>query len=325
MKRLMCFVLLTSVALAAGDAPAGPKTFFQGDFFGEMARSFGVVQKADPAAKTITVKLDKDAKIVTLPIHDDTELHFRDSWGEIADFYPGQHVLLFMYIDDEKSWTYPRAVQDDLHFRSGHNRYAKIVSIDAAARTIKTRREEKNSKGEVKAFDEEIVFAPDVKVWKSAEATGLDSLQAGDEIIHQLVEKEGKLVATELLTKAGDAAVRAAQDLRHKAEQDASGLVAYVNDFEILNGSLTASIAWSSSARGKELKVGDSLRVEPAGGKAFAAQVLSVQPVDQRQRVQFLINSRVAARLARGQSLRLFLPGTGGPAPDGRVGVPVAK
>lgn len=335
LKRLaVCGMLLTGGIAFAGDAPvapAAPKPFFQGDFFGEMARSFGVVQKVDVEGQTLTVKLDHQGKIVTVPIVADTELHVRDSWGELSDYFPGQHVMLFMYVDEEKNWTYPRAVQDDIHMRSGHKHYAKVTAIDAATRGIKTEREEKNNKGEVtKTVKDEYVCAPTVKVWKGAEAGAFESLAVGDVVIVQLVEREGKLEAAELLTFEGDATVRNVQEAKHRADMDKLGLVTYVNDFEVLNGSLTISAAWSCSNRAKDLKVGEIVCLTPndgkgAVGKSFAGQVLSVKGVDSRQRIEMLINSRVAAHLVRGQTLRLFMPGTGPEIPTGKYGVPVAK
>jgi hypothetical protein len=133
-------------------------------------------------------------------------------------------------------------------------------------------------------------------------------------------------VAWEILDKAGDEAVRVAQDERHRKDQDEKGLPSYVTDVEVLNGSLQATVAWSGSERAKkELKVGAAVTIVPDGGKAFAGAVCSVQGVDSRQRVQFVINSRVAARLTPGQSLKIFVPGTGPAVPEGRAGIPVPK
>jgi len=329
-----CAMILFSGMLIGGEeakAPAGPKPFFQGDFFGEMARAFGVVQKVDLEARALTVKLDSKGKIVTVPISDDTELRVRDTFGELSDYFPGQHVMLFMYVDDEKNWTYPRAVQDDIQMRASHKHYAKVVSIDATTRGFKTEREEKNNKGEVtKVVKDEYVCATDVKVWKGETAGRFDTLKEGDEVIVQLFERDGKLEASELLTVEGTKAIRAVQDAKHRADMDKLGLVCYVNDFEILNGSLTISAAWSCSNRAKELKVGDVVCVTPndgkgAIGKSFGAQVLSVKGVDTRQRIELLANSRVVARLSRGQGLRLFMPGTGPEVPTGKSGVPVGK
>ena len=65
--------------------------------------------------------------------------------------------------------------------------------------------------------------------------------------------------------------------------------------------------------------------VVPAGGKAFAAAVCSIQQIDVRQRVQFAVNARVAARLTPGESLRIYLPDTGPELPQGRAGLPAPK
>jgi Cu/Ag efflux protein CusF len=316
---------LVAVVLLCQQTP--PKPAFQGDFFGEMGRAFCVVQKVDVDAKTVTAKLDRDGKVVTVPIKDDTELHVRDSWGELTDYFPGQHVMLFMYVDDDKKWTYPRAIQDDIHMRARHGHFARVVKIDREAKTYATQREEKDGKGNVtKTVDDAYTCAAEVKVWKGATTAGLEALKEGDEVITQLVERDGKLVAFEILDKAGDDAVRAAQDERHRKDQDEKGLTSYVTDIEVINGSLQATVAWSGSERAKkDLKVGAAVTIVPEGGKAFAGAVCSIQGVDSRQRVQFAINARVAARLAPGQSLRIYVPGTGPAVPEGRAGIPVPK
>jgi hypothetical protein len=304
-----------------------PKPTFQGDFFGEMGRAFCVIQRIDVDGRAVTAKLDRGGKIVTVPIKDDTELHVRDSWGELSDYYPGQHVMLFMYIDDDKNWTYPRAIQDDIHMRARHGHFARIVKIDREARTYTTKRDEKDGKGNLtRTVDDSYVAASEVKVWKGPAAAGFDALKEGDEVITQLVERDGKLIAWEILDQSGDDAVRAAQDERHRKVQDEKGLPSYVTDVEVLNGSLQATVAWSGSERArKDLQVGAAVTIVPEGGKPFAGAVCSVQRVDSRQRVEFYINSRVAARLSPGQSLKIFLPGTGPAIPEGRSGVPTPK
>ncbi len=320
---------LLALALAAS-APAQtklPKPQFQGDFFGEMGRAFCVITEVDTKHRALVVKRDRDGQSVRVPIRDDTELHFRDSWGELADYFPGQHVMLFMYVDEEKNWTYPRAVQDDLHVSARHGWFATVTKIDRAQRTYSTHREEKNKEGKVtKVEDKEYRFAPNAKVWKGATPTGIEGLAVGDEVIQQQVEQAGQLVAVEIADRKGDDAIRAQQDARHRQDEERLGLPAYVNDLEVLSGSLTATVAWSSAARAKELKPGDIVAVTPTDGtKPFGAAIASLQSVDSRQRLQLVINARVASRLTYGQSLRIFLPGTGPAVPTGRSGVPEAK
>ncbi|NBV23788.1 MAG: hypothetical protein EBS05_17950 [Proteobacteria bacterium] len=304
-----------------------PKAQFQGDYFGEMGRSFCVVIEVDTKARALVVKRDRDGERVRVPIKDDTELHFRDSWGELSDYFPGQHVMLFMYVDEDKNWTYPRAIQDDLHVSARHGWFATVTKIDRANGTYSTHREEKNKEGKItRSEDKEYHFTPTAKVWKGATPTSIDGLQVGDEVIQQQVEQAGKLVAVEIVDRKGDDAIRAAQDARHKQEEERLGLPAYVTDVEVLSGSLTATVAWNSAARARELKPGDVVTVTPTdGSKPFGAAVAATQPVDSRQRLQLVINARVAGRLSVGQSLRVFLPGTGPAVPTGRSGVPEAR
>ena len=318
-------VLFAAVNLFAGEpAPTGPQPKFQGDFFGEMARAFATIVSTDAKAMTMTAKLDKDGSMVTLPIRFDTELHFRSSWGELSDFFPGQHVMLFVYVDEERNWTWPRAIQDDMHVASIHHWFAKVTAIDKAAKTYSTHREEKDQAGKVtKEIDNSYSYDPEVKIWKGETAGNIDTLQVGDEVIQQLVEKDGKKIAVEIMTVEGDKAIRTVQDAKHKQDEEKLGLPAYVNDFDPLTGACAITIAWSSANRAKQFKPGDSLAISPVdGAKNFAAAVSSIQGVDSRTRLNLVINSRVAARLSYGQYLRVWIPGTGPELPTGKSGIP---
>lgn len=323
---LFGLVFIASSAIADNaPAPKVPKPQFQGDYFGEMARSFCTIKEVDTKNRALVVLRDKDSATVRIPIKDDTELRFRDSWGELENFFPGQHVMLFVYVDEDRNWTYPRAVQDDIQVSAFHGWYAAVTAIDSANRTYSTHREEKDKSGKVtKVIEKQFAFDPAAKVWKGEQPAGIDALKIGDEVIQQTVEKGGKLVAVEILDRKGDAAVRATQEAQHHKDQDQLGVPAYINDVEVLTGSLMVSVAWSGSERAKTLKPGDVLALTPTDGThAFAGAVASNERVDSRQRLRLAINARVAARLTIGQSLRVFMPGTGPEIPTGKSGVPV--
>jgi hypothetical protein len=322
-------LLLISVSASGADAPAPaqlPKPSFQGDFFAEMARAFCAVQSVDPRAHTMTVKLERDGKIVTVPIKDDTELRFRDSWGELTDYFPGQRVMLFVYVDENRTWTYPRAVQDEIQVSAAHNWFAAVTAIDVEKRTYSTHREEKDKAGKAtKSEDKHYTFDPAVKVWKGAKPADIDALKIGDEVIPQQIEKDGKLVVVEVIDRAGDKAIRAAQDERNRAAQERLGLSAYVTDVEVITGALTVTVAWSGAERAKAFKPNDTITISADGQPTpFAAAVITTQPVDTRRRLTLANNARVAARLNVGQPLRVFLPNTGPEAPTGKLAVPAS-
>ena len=322
---MLMFLLLCGLRARTQNSPQPvPQPHFQGDFFGEMPRAFGTFVSIDPKGRVVVVKRDGDGKIVSVPIRDDTELHFRDSWGELTDYFPGQHVMLFMYVDDDRNWTYPRAIQDDIHVSARHGWFARVTHIDHNAHTFHTTREEKNAQGQVtKTIEKDVAFAPGAKVWKGDAPGNIDTLREGDEVIQQLVERDGKLEAVEIFDRKGDDAVRAMQDKKHRMDQEKLGLPAYVNDTEPVSGALLVTVAWSGADRARELKPGDVLTLVPSdGAKPFAAAVHSLQPIDTRQRIEFVVNARVANRLALGQSLRVFLPATGPALPTGRAGLP---
>lgn len=319
---VMC---LTSICYSAEPATSTktPKPQFQGDYFGEMARSFAVIQAVDGKARSLTVKRDKDQAVIRIPIADDTELRFRDSWGELESYFVGQHVMLFMYVDENRQWTYPRAVQDDIQVAALHGWYAAVTAIDLQKRTYTTHREEKDKSGKVtKTVDKAFSFDAAAKVWKGPQPAGIESLKIGDEVIQQLVEKDGNLTAVEILDRKGDSAVRETQAAQHRKDQDRLGLPAYVNDIEVLSGTLDLSVAWSGSERAASLKVGDLITLNTTDNRPLAGAIVSTTRVDSRQRIRLAINSRTAGRLTIGQSLRLFMPGTAAPEVGAKAGVP---
>ncbi|HZK79498.1 MAG TPA: hypothetical protein VFC46_00485, partial [Humisphaera sp.] len=102
-RSLVKFVLVLGVMAGSSSAqstapPKLPKPQFQGDYFGEMARAFCTIKQVDVKGHSLLVVRDKDGKEVRVPIRDDTELHFRDSWGELENYFPGEHVMLFVYV-----------------------------------------------------------------------------------------------------------------------------------------------------------------------------------------------------------------------------------
>jgi hypothetical protein len=328
---LAALLSLATLSFAEDAAPAAaariPKPAFQNDFFGEMGRAHCTILEVDLKGRSILVKRDHDQKTVRVPIHNDTELHFRSSWGELADYFPGQHVMLFMYVDEDKNWTYPRAIQDDIHVSSAHGWFATVTAIDPKALAYKTHREEKNKEGAVtKSEDKSYTYAPTAKVWKSNKPGGIETLALGDAVIQQLVSIDGHLTAVELLTRDGDKAVREAQDKRHAADQERLGLPAYVTDVEPITGSVLLTVAWSGSERAKNsIHPGDTLLVTPEDGShPFAAAVVSLTPTDSRVRLQTVTSAFPAAKLQLGQPVRVHLPSTNPALPTGKDAVPEA-
>ncbi len=95
LKKLFIAAILTMLAAHGKSANAQnspspiPQPHFQGDFFGEMPRAFGAFVRIDTKARVVVVRRDGDGKIVTVPIRDDTELHFRELVGRIDRLLSG--------------------------------------------------------------------------------------------------------------------------------------------------------------------------------------------------------------------------------------------
>jgi len=153
---------------------------------------------------------------------------------------------------------------------------------------------------------------------------GADALQVGDEVIQQLVEKDGAI------GRGGNVRSRG-RGLPWRKIQEARALpVANRARPERLRAGSRADERRAHGhdqprnlKRAGELKTGDEIKIAPADGSApFAGAIYEIKSPDSRKRLELLVNSRAAARLKYGEPLRVFMPGTGGPLPEGRSGIP---
>ena len=331
MKTLpILLAALLPVTLSAADAPkpdaalAPQKPFFQNTFFFSMPRVFCVIQKVDLQARTIDVKVDKDGSTKTVAVEPDTELLFRNATGTLEDYFPGQHVMLFIYGDEDRNWVGLRAIQDDIQMTAMHNWFAAVTKIDRTARHYWTHRVEKNDKGEVtKEVDQDHVYAADAKIWKGETPGGPETLLEGDEVIQQLVEKNGEQIAVELLDRKGAEAVKLQQEERYKAYVTEKGVPCYVADLNVLNGGVSLAFAPPAIRFSKDFKVGDQVLVAPGDGShPLAAAIYEMGQVGARRRIELLTNAFAGARLKMMENVRVFFPGTGGALPEGKSGIP---
>lgn len=292
-----------------------------------MVREWGELIRVDLKARTLTARLDKTGKEVTVPVPEVAACRFRNSWGYLEDYTPGMRVFLFLFTDEDGTWTYPEAILDELFSAARHKHYARVASIDAAKRVVVAEYPVKAG-STAPANTVTYICDPDVKVWHGAAVGGFDALKIGDEIIAQRVYRAGEQFTVEIADRAGAEAIQKAQDAAHNKRLGQSGLQATVGDREPVSGSVMLNIAPSGTPRVGELKPGSTVTVTPTdGAKPFAFWVSRVEVEggrnDRGVRVYGVVRSYAAARLTVGQSVRLWVPGTGPQLPEGKSGLPV--
>ena len=257
--------------------PAAPA--FHNDYFGKMPRAWVEIVKIDPEGRTLTVRHEAGpgARSATARRHG---VRVRDDWGDMTDLYPGESVMLFMYIDDAGQWTYPRAVQDEIQLNSSHKRWWTVDALDAKKGTVALSR--KDDQG--KTVNETFRVGDETKVWKGEKPAGLDALKIGDVVLFQTRFDAGQKerFAVELMDEKGLAEVRAAQKAKHAKQLEEKGLPAVVNDVDVLTGAVHATVQWEAADAARAIKPGSSVEVARANGKAgavkFTAPVVENQP-----------------------------------------------
>ncbi len=280
------------------------KPQFSGAYFGKMPRAWVEILTVDPERRRLTVRTVKGEER-EVPIHGDTELRIRDSWGDLSDYYPGESVLLFVYHDAEGRWVYPRAVQDEIQMMASHKWWWTVEALDPKAGTVELSRKEKD-----RTFQERFRVGPATKVWKSDKPAGLDALKVGDVVLYQTRHEKGqeKRFAVELMDAAGLKAVREAQQARHRQRLTEQGLPAVVNDLDVLTGAVQLSVQWAASEAARRVKAGDRVTVARPGDAAvkLTAPVSESRADGVRHKLLLAADPAAMSRLRIGDEVRVF-------------------
>ena len=323
--RPFSLVRLTIPACGAllASAPLGVGAAAQPEYAAAMPRAFGVLQRFEPAGASLTVKMEHDAQIVTLPLRPDTELRYRGSFGAPEAFFPGQHLMMLVLIDENRNWIAPRSISDDIHHEASHAHFAAVTRIDRAAGTYTTSRVEGKRRDKLgQTIERTFPWAAGVEVRKGDAPAGIAALRVGDEIIEQLAERDGRLVAVVIADRKGKGALREAQEKVHRERQDREGLPTHVNDVDPVKGQRGITLPKNAPDRAKALRVGDTVVLTAPEAGVFAGRIRATETSDSRQRLLLFTSGFVTARLNLGQPLRLWSPGTGPALLDGKRGVP---
>src|SRR5262249_17957422 len=153
---------------------------------------------------------------------------------------------------------------DEIQMMSAHKWWWTVDAFDAKAGTLELSRTEKE-----KVFRESFRVGPATKVWKGEKPAGLDALQVGDVILFQTRSEKGqeKRFAVDLMDAKGLAAIKAAQQTKHRQRLTERGLPAMVNDLDVLTGAVQVTVQWEASEQARELKAGDRVELTRATGK----------------------------------------------------------
>ena len=281
-----------------------PAPAFHADYFGKMPRAWVEIRKIDPERRVVTVRT-KQGEERDVPLHGDTEMRVRDSWGDLGDLYPGESVMLFMYIDDAGQWAYPRAVQDEIQLNSSHKRWWTVDALDAKKGVVALSRKDDQGKDVKETFR----VGDETKVWKGDKPAGLDALKVGDVVLFQTRFEEGQphRLAVEVMDEKGLDAIRAEQKAKHEKRLEETGLPAVVNDVDVLTGAVHATVQWEAADEAKGISLGSAVEVVRPGGKEakrFTAPVVENKPAGVREQLLLAADPAAAARARRRRGAR---------------------
>ncbi len=289
----------------SGVKPAAPA--FHGDYFGKMPRAWVEILKIDPERRVLSVRT-KQGEEREVPLHGDTEMRVRDSWGDVTDLYPGESVMLFMYIDDAGEWAYPRAVQDEIQLNSSHKRWWTVDALDAKKGAIALSRKDDQGKDVKETFR----IGDETKVGTGDKPAGLDARKVGVVVLFQTRFEEGQKLrfAVELMDEKGLDAIRAEQKVKHEKRLEEAGLPAVVNDVDVLTGAVHATVQWEAADEAKGIKPGSAVEVVRPNGKEppkkFTAPVVENKPAGEREQLLLAADPAAAAALRVGDEVRVF-------------------
>ena len=231
--------------------------------------------------------------------------------------------MLFMYVDDDHNWTYPRAIQDDIHVSARHNWFARVTHIDRVAHTYHTTREKRTGRDKSRKRLRKIMFSrPMRKVGRATRRAASKPCAKGTRLFSSLWSMSGKLVAVEIFDRKGDDAVRAMQDEAHHRIRNAGPARVCQRRGTPFRSLLVVRCVERCGTRQRPQARRCCDRVVPP--KAQSPLPPPPLPATRRHPAAYSVCSQCprCRRLQLGQSLRVFLPNTGPAVPTGRAGFP---
>lgn len=281
MRRLLAlgFLLLATTALAADPPPDLKITPGKAIVpTNKMRRVWGELIKLDLKTRTGSFRNESNDEIETFTVLPYAELLHHATFGDLQDFTVGERAIFRLHQDEDGKWVWLTYIQDEMNMLNGHKEYFYVDKIDAEKGRI-----EYTQANFDKSFVREkgLFLDTDAKTryWKDGKPAKFSDIQIGDKLrakTHGVGKGKVHMAWEVFLDDASLEKFRQEQIAVNRKRLAEEGLPGYVDDRD--GKRLALTLFQEARDLAKELKVGQKVRVAPAGTdrKPTAAAVPAV-------------------------------------------------
>ncbi|MEQ2006892.1 MAG: hypothetical protein ABMA26_08840 [Limisphaerales bacterium] len=274
MKTTLLFILLAACslsALAADAPPAKPKLkIIPGQVIiptgnGEMRRPWGELISLDLKTRTGKFRSEGDDAVMSFTVMPYAELLHHAASGDLQDFRVGERAIFRLHENEKGEWVWLTYIQDEMNMLNGHKEYFHVDKIDAAKRALDCT---------WASFDKSFIRMTNVLIetdgetrfWKAGAPAKFTDIKPGDRLrtkTHGAGSGKRRIAWEVFLDDESLVKFQTEQKAVHAARIVKEGAPGYVE--EVTGKELKLTLFNEGGDIAKQLKVGKSVRVAPAG------------------------------------------------------------
>lgn len=276
------------------------------NYFGKMPKVFCRIVKVDAERRTLEAVLERDGKLIVLPIRNDAAIHRLGSWGKLSDFAPDQRAYLLIDVDDKGKWLNVHAIADDVTYLVLHNYWYTVKSVTSDAVTL-TREDAKRQSIELTLH-----VTPRTQAWKGGQSVEVSRLAVGDKVFHQTYFEGKRLTASDFYDEQSYHRARESQQRKHDESLEREGASAVINDVQPFASEALLTVHREGVAAALKLKAHDKVQIVcTENGKPSApipVTIGNVTPDHAKVKLSVVADGSKLSRLKVGDEVRVMIP-----------------
>lgn len=273
MKTKLLFSLLAACSLSAlaADAPAKPKLkIIPGRVIvptgtGEMRRPWGELISLDLKTRTGKFRNEGDDTVMSFTVMPYAELLHHAASGDLQDFRVGERAIFRLHENDQGEWVWLTYIQDEMNMLNGHKEYFHVDKIDLSKRALDCIWAN-SDKSYIRQTNVLIETDGETRFWKAGAPAKFTDIKLGDKLrtkTHGAGSGKRRIAWEVFLDDESLLKFQTEQKAVHAARILKEGTPGYVDESNGKELKLTLFNEGGDVA--KQLKVGKSVRVAPAG------------------------------------------------------------
>ncbi|RBP45175.1 hypothetical protein DES53_103172 [Roseimicrobium gellanilyticum] len=259
--------------------------------FDRMQRPWGELISLDFATRTGKFRRESNDEVVSFTVMPYAELLHHATNGDLQDFRVGERAIFRLHENEKGEWVWLTYIQDEMNMMNGHKEYFYVDTIDAAKKQV-TCTWANFDKSFIREKGVVITTDADTRYWKAGLPAAFTDIKVGEKLrtkTHGVGKGKVRVAWEVFLDDESLAKFQSEQKAVHADRMKKEGAPGYVD--EVNGATLKLTLFNEGSDVAKQLKVGKTVKVAPAGvdrkpsGEAVEGRVTELKANGRQQAV----------------------------------------